>query len=454
MNAGRLNLKIIWAHKMDSKLKSDNGNNNEDLPKEVQEEIRRRTEEIHRRTEEYRVLHEVAKILHNAEGIESMLKETMVALIGYKELEVEYKAGIFLADEENKVLRLFVTIGNFSDEFMEKEKEIPYGNCLCGRVAVSGELMVSNSCFSDKRHENQFEGMTDHGHYIVPLKSEGKMIGIFFLYTDANPPWYMRNQEILLSIGGLIADAIVSRGREIKIQSKNKELDELNQLKNKFLGIASHDLRNPLYLIRSFSEILKDETVGKVNEKQKDLLTKVFNASEFMRSLLDNLLDISKIESGKIELNKKIHDFNATVKQQVELNQLLAKKKNIEVVMELKDIPPFSFDHNSLIQVIGNFVGNAIKFSPPNTKITIFTETDGEQARFSVQDEGPGLSEEDQEMLFKEFQTLSAKPTGGEKSTGLGLAICKKIIDLHGGEVGAKSKLGEGSKFYFTLPMI
>lgn len=421
-------------------------NRDENLPEDAVEEIRKRTEE-------YRVLHEVAKILHNAQGMESMLKESMAALIGFKELEVEQKAGIFLADEEKKVLRLLCTIGDFSDEFLEKEKEIPYGNCLCGRVAVSGELLVSNSCFTDKRHENQFEGMTAHGHYIVPLKSQEKMIGVLFLYTDENPPWYIRNQEILLSIGGLMADAIVSRRREEKIHNKNQQLEELNQVKNKFLGIASHDLRNPLYLIRSFSEILKDETVGEINAKQKDLLQKIFNASNFMRSLLDNLLDISKIESGKIELDKKIQDLNVTVRQQVELNQLLAKKKNIEIVMELKEIPPFSFDHNSIIQVIGNFVGNAIIFSPPASVIKVFTETKEEQVWFSIQDEGPGLSEEDQSLLFKEFQTLTAKPTGGEKSTGLGLAICKKIIHLHGGEVWAKSRLGEGSRFYFTLPL-
>lgn len=261
--------------------------------------------EIRQRTEEYRVLHEVARVLHNSQGLKETLENTLKVLTQFKELEVEYKAGIFLADEERRVLKLFSTIGDFSDEFLKKEKEIPYGNCLCGRAAMSGEMIISESCFADKRHENTFEDMTDHGHYIVPLKSQGKMIGVLFLYTDANPPWYVRSQEILLSIGGLIGDAIVSHKRGEQILENNKQLKELNELKNKFLGIASHDLRNPLYLIRSFSEVLKDESVGAVNPKQKELLVKIFNASNFMRSLLENLLDISKIESGKIELCKK-----------------------------------------------------------------------------------------------------------------------------------------------------
>ena len=164
-------------------------------------------------------------------------------------------------------------------------------------------------------------------------------MGILFLYTDPDPPWFERNQEILLSMGSLIADAIEQREGEEQIRLKNKELHELNKLKNKFLGIASHDLRNPLYLIHSFSEILLSGSVGKINEKQKGLLEKIFNSSEFMRTLLENLLDISKIESGMIELNKTVQDINATTKKQMELFELLAQKKHIKLHLKTENIP-------------------------------------------------------------------------------------------------------------------
>ncbi len=409
--------------------------------------------EIRRRTEEYKVLHEVAKILHHADGLESMLKNAMIALTRFKELEVEYKAGIFLADAEKRVLKLFCTVGDFTEEFLEKEREIPYGACLCGRAAVSGEMLISNSCFKDQRHEHKFDGMTEHGHYIVPLKSQDKLVGVLFLYTDENPPWYVRSEEILLSIGGLIGDAIVSKQRQQEIREKNEELKELNETKNRFLGIASHDLRNPLYLIRSFSEVMLEGTVGEVNDSQKELLQKIFNASGFMRGLLNNLLDISKIESGKIELDRKVQDLNATATQQIELNRLLADKKQIEIEARLGEVPPVAYDQDAITQVMGNFIGNAVKFSPPGSKIQVVTEHCRDRIRFSVIDEGPGLTEEDQKLLFQEFQTLSTKPTGGEKSTGLGLAIAKKLIHLHGGEVGAVSEPGKGSTFYFTLPL-
>ena len=410
-------------------------------------------EQIRKSTEEYRVLHDVAKALQSTEGTKKMLQKAMKAIVEYGELQVEYKAGIFLVDEENRVLNLFTWVGEFSDEFLESEKVVPYGECLCGRAAASGEMIISNNCFSDKRHDNIFDDMKAHGHYIVPLKSRNKLVGILFLYTDPDPPWFERSQEILLSMGSLIADAIEQRKAEEQIRTKNKELHELNDMKNKFLGIASHDLRNPLYLIRSFSEILIGESIGKVNEKQKGLLEKIFNSSEFMRALLENLLDISKIESGTIELEKTVQDINEITKKQMELFELLAEKKNTKLHLEMEKIPPFAFDKNAVIQAIGNYIGNAIKFSPENINIYISTEIEDNKLKFSVRDEGPGISQADQKLLFGEFQTLSAKPTGGEKSTGLGLAIVKKLIKLHGGEVGVSSELGAGSTFFLTLPL-
>ncbi len=410
-------------------------------------------EQIRKSTEEYIVLHNVAKALQSTEGMEKMLQGAIKAIVEYGELKVEYKAGIFLVDEEKRVLNLFTWIGEFSDEFLESEKVVPYGECLCGRAAESGEMIISNNCFSDKRHDNIFDDMKAHGHYIVPLKTRNRLVGILFLYTDPDPPWFERNQEILLSMGSLIADAIEQREGEEQIRIKNEELHELNKLKNKFLGIASHDLRNPLYLIRSFSEILIGGSIGEINEKQKRLLEKIFNSSEFMRALLENLLDISKIESGTIELDKTVQDINVTTRKQMELFELLAEKKQIQLHLKMEEIPPFAYDKNAVVQAIGNYIGNAIKFSPENINIYVSTESQDNTLKFSVRDEGPGISQEDQKLLFGEFQTLSAKPTGGEKSTGLGLAIVKKLIKLHGGEVGVLSELGKGSTFFFTLPL-
>ena len=127
--------------------------------------------------------------------------------------------------------------------------------------------------------------------------------------------------------------------RKSKRRKKNRQLEELNETKNKFLGITSHDLRNPLYTIRSFSQIILEGAVGEVNPEQQNMLEKIDNASTFMKALLENLRDIFKIESGKIDLDKQIQDLNVTDSRQVELNQLLARKKNITLQMTLSDLP-------------------------------------------------------------------------------------------------------------------
>jgi PAS domain S-box-containing protein len=283
---------------------------------------------------------------------------------------------------------------------------------------------------------------------IVNYSNSGKKY-----WLDLNIIPLMDNNGEVTHFAAIERDLTDIKEAEEVIRKKNTELAELNETKNKFLGIASHDLRNPLFTIRSFSELLEDGTVGDVNPKQKEMLGRIYHASTFMKALLENLLDISKIESGKIDIHKQSQDLNQTVRQQVEFNQLVAQKKNIILQMNLSDIPPVSFDQSAIIQVMGNFIGNAIKFSPPDTKIVIATDKVENGVRLSVCDEGPGLSKEDQELLFKEFQTLSAKPTAGEKSTGLGLAIVKKLVHLHNGEVGVESTLGKGSTFFFILPL-
>jgi signal transduction histidine kinase len=194
-------------------------------------------------TEEYRILHKVAQVLQAQGELEAMLQEAMRAITGFDELKVENKAGIFLVNERKRVLQLFTTVGDFSDEFLEKEKEVPFGDCLCGRVALSGNLMMSESCYSDSRHERIFSDMTAHGHYIVPLKTSDNLIGVMFLYTNTNPVWYEHSQEVLLSIGGLIADAIQKKQVDIELEEYRNQLEELVDTRTGELRQLSHQIQ-------------------------------------------------------------------------------------------------------------------------------------------------------------------------------------------------------------------
>jgi two-component system, sensor histidine kinase and response regulator len=232
-----------------------------------------------------------------------------------------------------------------------------------------------------------------------------------------------------------------------------KNLVELNQIKNKFLGIAAHDLRNPLGSIMGFSEILLDQEVGPLNDDQRECLSIISYAASNMLNLVNELLDVAVIESGKLDLHFTPGSLKDLLEQRVKLNTMVAQKKNIRLHAEFGELPEVVFDENRVGQVVDNLISNAIKFSPFDTNIHISLVQEASAARVVVRDEGPGISEEDQMKLFGEFQKLSARPTGEEKSTGLGLAIVKKIVEAHHGAIEVKSKLGEGSAFSFTLPL-
>ncbi len=231
-----------------------------------------------------------------------------------------------------------------------------------------------------------------------------------------------------------------------------RKLVELNELKNKFLGMAAHDLRNPLASIGGFCEILLEDE-NSLTEDQKEMLTIIHSASENMLSLVNDLLDVSIIESGKLKLERERGSLKKVLEDRIRLNKIVAQKKNIQLHSSITGITDILFDKNRTAQVIDNLISNAIKFSPLDSNIYIYLEKVGKMAKISVKDEGPGISPEDQSKLFGDFQKLSARPTGGEKSTGLGLAIVKKIVEAHQGTVEVQSQLGSGSTFSFTIPL-
>ena len=230
-----------------------------------------------------------------------------------------------------------------------------------------------------------------------------------------------------------------------------QEIEAASALKNKFLGMAAHDLRNPLFSIRGFSELLLGMEPEDPSER-REFLDMIHDVSNQMLNLLNDLLDVSAIESGKFELNITPKDLTLPVRERVRLMALNAKPKNIEIVTQAPAPVIGLFDPERINQVIDNLLSNAVKFSPPGSRIHVNVQTLSGKAEFSVTDHGPGVGPEDIKRLFGEFQKLTARPTGGEKSTGLGLAIVKRIIDAHGGEIRVTSELGVGTTFTVTLP--
>jgi signal transduction histidine kinase len=270
-------------------------------------------------------------------------------------------------------------------------------------------------------------------------------------------------QEVLIKQIRLVQEeeakqAAVRHSKEI--ESKNQELNRLNQEKNEFLGIVVHDLKNPLSGIKGLAEYIQElvedlpesSTIAEINNTAE----KIRRTAERMFVLIINLLDVNAIESGKFNLNFEEVDFEPILQKVLQHYQAATVAKNLTLSCVI-DTASNHFkvwvDKNTLYQILENLVSNAVKYSPLGKAITVKLYITSEYTvRCEVQDQGPGLSIADQQKLFGKFNRLSAQPTGGEHSNGLGLFIVKKLIGAVNGKVWCESKLGQGATFCVELP--
>ncbi|NCC72360.1 MAG: HAMP domain-containing histidine kinase [Sphingobacteriia bacterium] len=239
-----------------------------------------------------------------------------------------------------------------------------------------------------------------------------------------------------------------------ELQKKNIQLDQLNKLKNQFLGIAAHDLRNPIASILMFSDFVLESKEDEINGELKQILEMIRNSSQFMLNLLEELLDVVKIESGKIGLNLVKVEMEDLLRKNIKMNSIIAANKEIDIILNIpQPVPPISADPVKIEQVMNNLISNAIKYSHKNTTITVYAFSTGDEILVSVQDQGQGIPKNELDKIFVPFAKISVQATSGEKSTGLGLSIVRRIIIGHQGRIWVESEQGKGSKFYFTLPI-
>jgi hypothetical protein len=280
-----------------------------------------------------------------------------------------------------------------------------------------------------------------------PLVAMGKPIGFMF-FSSTKPNTYQdAHVELFLQIAGQLA-VIVEKSRLYQ------QLVELNQLKSKFLGIAAHDLRSPIAIVESYVQLFLGDYLGEVPDAQRDILQRMDKSCQTMLSLIDDLLDVTAIEAGRLELETREVDLAAFLQECHATHAMLAKAKSIELALDLEpDLPGVVMDPDRINQVLNNLITNAIKYSFPNTVITLRARAMGCEAAIAVQDQGQGIPESELPKMFTDFGRTSVRPTGGEKSIGLGLAIVKRMVEAHGGRICVESQVGVGSTFTFTLPL-
>jgi signal transduction histidine kinase len=243
-----------------------------------------------------------------------------------------------------------------------------------------------------------------------------------------------------------------------ELAQANMRLFELNRLKSDFLATMSHELRTPLNSILGFSEVLGGIT--SLDEKQKRYVNNIQKSGKMLLDMINDILDLAKIESGKMELRPTEFDLEQVVEAQCDAIRPLSEKKNIDLIVEVKpcDEPPYQ-DAAKLQQIVNNLLSNAVKFTPEGGRIRVSARcTDERELELIVSDTGVGIAEEDQAAIFEKFRQGGAISTGGDamtrefSGTGLGLSIVKELCKLLGGEITLESELGKGSEFTIRLP--
>lgn len=239
------------------------------------------------------------------------------------------------------------------------------------------------------------------------------------------------------------------------LQKKTIQLQQVNDLKNQFLGMAAHDLRNPLATVYTYIDILRDDLHSDRDGTALEAFNEIQQQMKYMMNLVSNLLDYSVIEQGRLDLDKQPVEIHQLVSQAVQSNRLLSAKRNVTITL-LADKTPciIMIDLHKIRQVLNNLISNAVKFSPSDATVTVKVEkAEISSITISVTDQGPGIPDEMRNRLFVPFGKTNQQSFSGEKSTGLGLAICRKMIEAHGGTIGFESPAGQGSRFWFTLPL-
>jgi len=269
------------------------------------------------------------------------------------------------------------------------------------------------------------------------------------------------NQDLQFQIQQRNRDIAERKSLEEQLKKKNEELieqnhrvQEANRLKSEFLANMSHELRTPLNGVIGFAELMHDGKVGPVSPNHREYLGDILGSAKHLLQLINDVLDLSKIEAGKLEFNPEPVNPAVVVAEVRDTLRTLAANKRIKVETRVDPIlPGIVADVRSLKQILYNYLSNAIKFTPEGDSVTVkFEAIDSTQFRIEIEDNGIGIKPEDLGRLFVEFQQLDATTAKKYAGTGLGLALTKRLVEAQGGKVGVKSTANEGSVFYAVLP--
>jgi signal transduction histidine kinase/putative methionine-R-sulfoxide reductase with GAF domain len=418
-------------------------------------ELDARTTQLSRSVGELQALGEVGQAVSSTLDLETVLN-TIVARA--TELTGMDSGAIYEYDETREQFYLHAT-DRLPEELVEALRAAPIrkGEGALGQLAVTGELVQIRDIGDERAYQSRVRKILMRlGHrslLAVPLLREDHLLGGLVMNRKSAGEFAPDVIELLKAFATQSALAIQNARLFREIEDKSRQLEVASQHKSEFLAKLSHELRTPLNAIIGFSEVLAERMFGEINEKQAEYLADILDSGRHLLSLINDILDLSKIEAGRMELNLSEFELPTAIDNTLMLMRERAHRREVTLERTVDErLGKIRADERKVKQVLLNLLSNALKFTPEGGRIDVRARVFDGSAEISVTDTGVGIAPEDQGTVFEEFRqvgTASKKVEG----TGLGLAISRKFIELHGGRIWVESQVGKGSTFSFTVPL-
>src|SRR6266508_3092456 len=370
-----------------------------------------------------------------------------------------YYAAIYIIEETGFNVVLREAIGEAGEKMKAQRYAVIVGsNSIIGKVAESIEPRLVNDTDIEPLYVPNPFLLDTRAEVAIPLRIGSRSVGVIDIQSTQAYAFTKDDLSVLQSLADQVAVAIDNARSYELSQQLIKDLREVDQLKSQFLANMSHELRTPLNSIIGFSRVILKGIDGPVSDMQQQDLTAIYNSGQHLLGLINDILDLARIEAGKMELNFEEVHLSEMATSVMSTAKGLVKEKPIQLIQRIPaNMPSVRGDTMRVRQVLLNLISNASKFTDEGSitveALTQKGPTGKMEALINVVDTGPGISLEDQEKLFKAFSQVDGSATRKTGGSGLGLSICANLVQLHGGRIGVTSEVGKGSTFWFTIPL-
>src|SRR5581483_6377158 len=418
------------------------------------QEVQERTRELARSVEELQALGAVSQAVNSTLDLQEVLT-TIVAHAA--QLSGTEGGAIYEYDEAARLFALRATHG-MSEELIQAVQgtRIRLGETVIGQAAARREAVQIADLHGEPdypvREEPERAGF--RALLAVPLLREEQIVGALVVRRRTPGEFPKATVDLLQTFANQSVLAIQNARLFQEIEEKSRELEIASQHKSEFLANMSHELRTPLNAIIGFSEVLLEQMFGELNAKQEEYLQDILSSGRHLLSLINDILDLSKVEAGRMELELGTFALPEALENGLTMIKERASRHGIQLSLDVDpQIGMVEADERKVKQVVFNLLSNAIKFTPDGGQVALTARLADDEIAIAVRDTGIGIAPEDQARIFEEFQQARHQATQTREGTGLGLALTKRFVELHGGRIWVESEVGMGSTFTFTLPL-